>query len=321
MIPIAAHLDGATPAIEWLDLGDTDFSAPFFTQTIARYVKDNPNAARTRTALDGLSQVARDHHSIPPTGFIFHMSKCGSTLVSRMLAALPDNLVLSEPDPINDVLGPAWNTVDAGAKKEMTALLIAALGRPRRPAQTRYFIKFSSWNALFLPLAVGAHKALPKLFIYRDPVEVMVSVLKDPPGWMDLKGDPVAAGFLTGYAPRMIAQMSAEEYCARILARFLKSVLVRLDSTWMLLNYRELPGAMASRVMPFFGLSVSPVAIEAMRALETVHAKDPTGTRSFSGDSAAKQSAASTAIKDAAEQWLAEPFQRLEEKRNAVLAV
>ena len=34
---------------------------------------------------------------IEPTGFIFHESRVGSTLVANMLASIPANLVYSEP--------------------------------------------------------------------------------------------------------------------------------------------------------------------------------------------------------------------------------
>ena len=44
---------------------------------------------------DLLDQAAAEP-GIDPTGFIFHLARCGSTLVSQMLAALPEHIVLSE---------------------------------------------------------------------------------------------------------------------------------------------------------------------------------------------------------------------------------
>jgi len=52
-----------------------------------------------RTPLAALGDYAASNPGIAPDGFIFHVSRCGSTLVSQMLAALPDSIVLSEAGP------------------------------------------------------------------------------------------------------------------------------------------------------------------------------------------------------------------------------
>lgn len=41
---------------------------------------------------------------LEPTGFIFHMSRCGSTLTANLLGASPYNLVYSESKPPVDVM-------------------------------------------------------------------------------------------------------------------------------------------------------------------------------------------------------------------------
>lgn len=43
-----------------------------------------------------------------PAGFIFHGSRCGSTLITQMLAALPQTIVLSEPPLVNEILTAHW---------------------------------------------------------------------------------------------------------------------------------------------------------------------------------------------------------------------
>ena len=55
-------------------------------------------------SIDVLLEWQEQSPGLPPSGFIFHMSRCGSTLAARMLAASPRNIVLSEADPIDYVL-------------------------------------------------------------------------------------------------------------------------------------------------------------------------------------------------------------------------
>ena len=57
-----------------------------------------------RTPVEVLTRWREERPGLAPTGFVFHLSRCGSTLVSQMLAALPQNVVLSEAGPINDAL-------------------------------------------------------------------------------------------------------------------------------------------------------------------------------------------------------------------------
>ena len=62
-------------------------------------------AFRRQTTLDDLGQMDAERGSMRPAGLIFHMSRCGSTLVGQMLAALENTVVLSEAGPIDRVLG------------------------------------------------------------------------------------------------------------------------------------------------------------------------------------------------------------------------
>jgi hypothetical protein len=54
-------------------------------------------------SLDDIKKdIALDSASvIPPTGFVFHESRCGSTLVANILGADPQNLVFAESQPVS----------------------------------------------------------------------------------------------------------------------------------------------------------------------------------------------------------------------------
>lgn len=42
---------------------------------------------------------------LEPTGFVFHMSRCGSTLTANLMGASPHNLVYSESKPPTALMG------------------------------------------------------------------------------------------------------------------------------------------------------------------------------------------------------------------------
>jgi hypothetical protein len=78
-----------------------------------------------------------------PDGFVFHMSRCGSTLVAQMLAVVPDHVVVSEAEPLDygelpgavleRILGHFGAQPDAGERALMQA---AGRRNAKAPATT-----------------------------------------------------------------------------------------------------------------------------------------------------------------------------------------
>src|SRR5438552_2215761 len=73
-----------------------------------------------------------------------------------------------------------------------------ALGRKRFGEERHYVVKFSSWNVRRLDLLRAAFPNTPWIFVYRQPVEVIGSILKGSPGWMQLQRFPTQAEHLLG---------------------------------------------------------------------------------------------------------------------------
>ncbi len=102
-INLAWRPEGAS--VDWCRLGDTRFTEPFFEQTIATALRHPARLLfRRQTPVAALEAWQDDPSALPPRGFIFHLSRCGSTLAAQLLAALPQNLVISEAPPIDQLL-------------------------------------------------------------------------------------------------------------------------------------------------------------------------------------------------------------------------
>lgn len=99
--PIRVHWRDE-PVVEWCWTDDLPFADPFFVQTIERALRSPFSLLfRRETPIGELDEL---EPGLEPNGFVFHVSRCGSTLVSGMLASSPRHLVLSEPLPVDHVL-------------------------------------------------------------------------------------------------------------------------------------------------------------------------------------------------------------------------
>ena len=94
--PIRFDFSGPAPTVDWADLSAERFDEPFFDQTVARWATSPGAQPLVRTGLDAFLALDSEP-SLDPAGMIFHLSRCGSTLVSRLLGALPGVVIVAEP--------------------------------------------------------------------------------------------------------------------------------------------------------------------------------------------------------------------------------
>src|ERR1700761_789689 len=71
--------------VEWIYTGSRRFTEPFFERTV-RACLEHPFtvAFRQESRLDDWDAGELGAGSMRPSGFIFHMSRCGSTLTAQM---------------------------------------------------------------------------------------------------------------------------------------------------------------------------------------------------------------------------------------------
>jgi hypothetical protein len=303
-IAVAAQPDGV--AIDWAWFGAEPLRAPFYEHEIRRALRRPFNRAfRYRTGLADLIAQAATLETRAPDGFIFHMSRCGSTLVAQMLAALDDSIVVSEAAPIDAVLQLGRGLPEDDAVPALHAI-VAAFGRKRSGRERRYFLKLDCWHTLALPLLRRAFPAVPWIFLYRDPAEVLVSQMRE-------RGSQMVPQFFPPdfFGIAAAQDTAAEDYCAGVLAAICRAVLDhRHVGGGLILNYRQLPDAVWTAVLAHFGVSCTAQEEEAMRRAATHNAKSP--GMPFTGDTEAKRRAATAKVRDAAARHLGGIYDRLE---------
>jgi hypothetical protein len=306
-LPIAVAAEAGSIAVDWARFGPEPLRGSFYEMDIRRALWLPFNRAfRYRTGLADLIARAETLDSRTPDGFIFHMSRCGSTLVAQMLAALSDSIVIAEAPPIDAIVQFGRNLPEDDAIGPLRAM-VAALGRQRSGRERRYIVKLDCWHTLALPLFRRAFPRVPWLFLYRDPAEVLVSQMRQ-------RGMQMVPQFLPpGFYGIDAADVGAldEDYCARVLAAVCQATLDhRRLGGGLFLNYRDLPGAVGTTILPHFGLSCSDDELATMQHRAVANAKSPGVT--FTPDAESKRQAATNAIRSAADRHLGEIYACLE---------
>lgn len=303
--------------VDWCRLPAEPFADPFFEQTVGRAMGDPGRMLfRRETPLDTLMDFDRERPGLAPSGFIFHLSRCGSTLLAQMLAALPRSLVVSEAPPIDQVLQVAARVPGATRAQRLGWFrgMVNALGQRRRGDETRFFVKLDCWHTLALPFIREAFPEVPWAFLYRDPVEVLVSHRRRcgsqmVPGVLDPR--------LFGIELEELPALAFEDYGARVLARVCQAALQAQGETGggRLANFTELPAAGWEELAEHFDLRLTDGERARMQAAAQRDAKNP--AERHVDDRAAKQREATPELRRLAEQWLGPVYAGLEAARAA----
>ncbi len=303
--PIRFDFSGPAPAVDWADLTAERFVDPFFDQTVARWVSGPHARPLVRTGLEVL--VALDSElSLDPAGMIFHLSRCGSALVSRLMCTVPGVVVLAEPAPLNALLGLDPDRVDEATLVRLVRLLVRALGRWRHGDERQLVLKCTSWNIRRRAVLAAAFPEAPWIWVQRDPVCVLASLLAEPPGWLGLQARPRRVAQLFDLDPAAVPAMSRDEFAARVLGAMLDAAASD-PGRRLLIDYADLPAAVWQRVAPHFGLEADAAAIERMIEESRFYSKDP-ASRVFTGDAPGRRPATDE-MREAAQRF-AEPGYR-----------
>jgi len=224
-------LSSSPDGIWWRHVAGKRFTDPFFADTLATI--DHQQRLTCHTPLTTLETLPS---GIQPTAFIFHISRCGSTLLTQLLASLPQCIVMSEP-PVLDAFLRHVEPSQTGCESILQGL-INALGQQRFDDEQKLFIKLDSWHLCHLPLIRRAFPNTPCLFLYRQPNEVLNSHRRQRgpqmiPGWMDATQLHLDS--------RPLLPTDFDGYCVKVLESFFKSALhFTLSGDLIINNYQKL---------------------------------------------------------------------------------
>jgi len=310
--------------------------------------------------LRALTNAARHYDANPPphaprvkllelTVVIFHESRCGSTLVANLLAAMhpAEHRVYSEPkapmQAISTICGEDFTVCAPETAAAMLQDVLYLMRRTNDMQEERIFVKFSSVAARVLPVFTQAFPTVPYLLMYRDPVEVMQShfhptVPDSTTVGQRIQEEPppvVPACLVRRHSPgigvvamvqkyqasmsRSTKELSDASYCAAHLASITDRMVSSSSSAQaILLNYRDVPERLYSYVLPhLLGGPVSQDARLRMDAMAALYSKNRDGERLLPS---LRTTEVTTEIRDAVATLLRPSYEALEamnrERRN-----
>ena len=274
-----------------MEMSGVGLTEPFFQQTVERARREG--RAERFTEFDVLLQIEKQLESVEPTGFIFHSSRCGSTLVANACRAVSNSIVLSEANAIDKLIARFITDADNPVKQSLYSVflrdVVHALAQRRTANERHLFIKFACCSFAQLERIKRIWPNMPWLFLYRDPVETIVSNMRDVPPWL-IDNDRRVLSSIIGTDT---SEMGLEELCARTIGSLYSTAYKLANDNSMLLNYKQLSVPVIARILNFFNVSLSSEELETIARTSGVYSKEVSGTRAFVSDVDAKQKLAS----------------------------
>ncbi|OYO29008.1 hypothetical protein [Janthinobacterium sp. PC23-8] len=269
--PLTATCHDGDITLAWRDMTDISFTDSFFENTLARQPREQRRVCHAPAR--ALAQFAQGEAALAPSAFVFHVSRCGSTLLTQLLALLPQCIVMSEP-PIIDSLLRLHHEAGAAAAGDTVALLrqaMLAMGQRRTGRESHFVIKFDCWHLHSLDLLRQAFPGTPCLFLYRAPLAVLSSHHRQ-------RGPQMVPGLihpaLLPLPASRLAPGDLDAYTALVLEGFYRQARVHaVAGRLRLVNYSQLPAIVFTELLDLLGLACTARQRDAMRQRSQSHSK------------------------------------------------
>ncbi|WP_157834700.1 aspartyl/asparaginyl beta-hydroxylase domain-containing protein [Oceanospirillum beijerinckii] len=264
-------LAGDQPQVVWVNLQGRPLSQPFFFDDLRRV----PKASYRTLPLDSLTERGYST-SLYPSAFIFHVSRCGSTLMTQQLMQSARCHVLSEPPILEAVLSYGRKLSSASERQKLLYCAITALGQSLTPRQTHCIIKLDCWHLADLPLIQQVFPDVPCFLLYREPEKIFASHQKQPgvqmvPGLVDTGALPMDTSAIP------IADLAG--YQLEVLHGLFTSALEQAEHepvALKLINYHQLPDITTQAFAQAIALDLTEQELAAMQQRSRKHSKHHT---------------------------------------------
>lgn len=265
----------------WLFVDKETFTEPFFEETIVK-CKNLPFNRSRHTCVSNLEAMtlwANELETVQPSAFLFHVSRCGSTLVTQALSMSRKNIALSEVPLFDELLRLPCKYTERKDKVEMKTLAaaISFYGAKRTGDEQTLFIKTDSWHLLFYKQLKELYADTPFIILYRHPAEVLLSQQRQ-------RGMHAVPGLiepsLFGFTEDELERFGFEHYMALVLEKYYEEILriAAGDQSVLLLNYNEGINTIMQKITDRMGITLEEKEVSGIVERSRYHAKKPNET-------------------------------------------
>ena len=163
-------------------LASEDFRQTWYDDTVRACPPDDIITMPIRSFLEQATEL------IPasPLRLIGHVSRCGSTLLSNLLALRPRTMMLKEPDFVTDVVHRMAVTADPADRRRCAELLVGLLVYTDRAGgwnRRSSVVKVTSWTTPLVMGCLDRRVDTTWLLQWREARDVVASNLAEHPSW------------------------------------------------------------------------------------------------------------------------------------------
>ena len=225
----------------WMFVGNKRFTEPFFDETIlwCKYFEENKKFFKPTSSLEMLPLWSSAIKAVQPTCFIFHVSRCGSTLLSQLLALDPRHIVLSEVPLLDELLRLPFNKIkiDVEESNQYFTEAIRFYGQKKAEDESHLFIKLDSWHLLFYDRIRALYPDIPFVILYRSPADIIRSQqrargMQSVPGLIEKE--------IFGFTESDFTA-DLDLYMSRVLEKYFAQILriMKTDTNLLVMDYDE----------------------------------------------------------------------------------
>jgi hypothetical protein len=189
--------------------------------------------------------------------------------------------------------------------------LVSALAQARN-GETAFVVKLDAWSVFELNIMRKAFPDTPWVYLYRDPLEIAVSQLRERGAYM-IPG--MLGPSLYMFDQKEVMAMCPEEFIARVLGKMLEAGHAGcLHAGGRALHYRHLPQAVWTGFGDVFGIRNDAGSVEKLQKAARWNAKHP--QFEFVEDTQRKLREATPALRDFVERWATPAYRALESAQS-----
>lgn len=232
------------------------------------------------SSLEFATQQGEQLINVQPTGFIFHLSRCGSTLISGCLSELESTCVFSEAPLLTELLLDSQLSTEMQQKHLQAFINLQAAAFPDRP---QVIIKWNAWDIFRWELIRTLYPQVPAIFLARDPVEILASHQRM--AGRHMAGDPRLADFHPVFA---LQESSLFNNRLAVLHRLLTVLWSKVSEKHIYpIDYSQLSTATIGDISHFLHCDIDDLAFLKIQERMKFHSKTP--GQIFVMDNATKQ--------------------------------
>lgn len=321
-LPVDVKFAASASRVRWRRFNENQISEPLFYRAVSKAASPHEEMY---TELSPLFEAASRLPATELSGIIFHISRCGSTLLANVLRAASSCTVLSEARPICMFFRPdvfAHSVFPAEGHFEARKMFLDAMLRLYAHAGSsstgKVVLKCYASHTLQVSFILRLFPGVPSVILVRNPEEIIVSNVRKPAGWVRARVRPKLARRMFGWQDLDPSKMATEEYCARGIGRFCECAHSVFRAGGCAVDYSQLTNETMYAIGRQFGLTLlSPDSERVRHALTRYSKSSPELGTEFASDVQKKRAAVSPQIRSACAAWALPAYNALLQSARA----